>query len=134
MNKIAAIVGLLAGSCLMIRFSDPPAIVRNIECMLLMGAALGLGFAARNPSMPEWLRSDSVLGVALVYLGVGAAFCPANLLISSTCIGAGIRLFCRRAISAVSVSQPTSTEIVAKGANHEALDRRAGHPDVIRRP
>jgi hypothetical protein len=63
-----------------------------------MAAALAFGFTTYSPSVPEWLRHDAVKGVALVYLGVGAVFVPASLLLSAFLIGCGCRLVMKSAV------------------------------------
>ncbi len=125
MNKFFTILGLLAGTSLLLYWGgEAPDWLLKAECLLLMGAALVIGFTARNPAMPDWMRNDSVLGVALVYIGVGLAFVPANLILSSACIGAGLRLVTRSAIEPIR-ARFTGTSIVRTGS--DIVLRESGH-------
>ena len=98
MNKIAVIIGLLAGSFLLLYWGGTaPAWLLKLECVAVMAAALLFGFFNYSPSSPEWLRHDAVRGVAVVYLGIGAMFIDPRVLISSFLIGTGCKLVMKSA-------------------------------------
>ena len=74
MKKACSISGLLAATTLIVWKGQPTGLLLNLECLALMLSALAFGFCARNPRMPDWLRSDAVVGIALVYIGAGCGF------------------------------------------------------------
>lgn len=119
-NKIAVIAGLVAGIGLLLYWGgDAPPWLLKLECLCVMLAALAFGFTAYSPSAPEWLRHDAVRGVALVYLGIGAAFVPANLLLASFLIGSGCKLVSRSGVQVIvrvagEPSAARSTEILVR--------------------
>ncbi len=101
-NKIAAIVGLVAGSGLLLYWGgEAPPWLLKLECLVVLVAALAFGFTANNVSVPAWLTHDAVRGVALVYLGIGAAFVPASLLLSAFLIGSGCKLVSRSGVQVI---------------------------------
>jgi hypothetical protein len=100
MNKLAAIIGLLAGCSLLLYWGgEAPPWLLKLEILAVSCAALAFGFTAYSPVAPEWMRHDSVRGVALVYLGVGAMFVPLNFLASAFLIGTGARLVMQSTIT-----------------------------------
>ena len=104
MNKIATIVGLLAGCVLLLYWGgEAPPWLLKLECVAVMAAALFFGYSAYSPSAPDWLRHDAVRGVALVYLGVGAMFIDPRVLISAFLIGSGCKLVMKSAAPVVTV-------------------------------
>ena len=124
MNKIAAILGLLAGTSLLLYWGgEAPAWLLKLECVAVMAAALLFGFTAYSPSAPDWLRHDAVRGVALVYLGVGAAVVPANLLLSALLIGTGCKLVTR---SAVQVTVRVTSGMLASGSTDLVVKPEGG--------
>ena len=110
MNRIAIIAGLLAGCSLLLYWGgEAPPWLLKLECLTVMVAALFFGFSAYSVTAPEWLRHDAVRGVALVYLGVGAVFVPANLLLSAFLIGSGCKLVMKVAAPVVNARAVTPT-------------------------
>lgn len=128
MNKLATILGLLAGtSLLLIWGGEAPGWLLKLECLAVMLAALAFGFTQYNMHMPQWLRDDSVRGVTLVYLGVGVMFVPLNFLASAFLIGQGARLVMKSASAITArVVGPSigrgKGEIVIRGSN--AMEKR----------
>ena len=118
MKKLATMFALLAGTALLLYWGgEPPRWLLKLECAGVMLAALAYGFTHRNLHLPDWTRDDSLRGVALVYLGVGAMFVELNFLVSAFCIGAGAKLVTRSAtVLTARVINPalgeTKTEIV----------------------
>lgn len=100
MNKLAAILGLLAGTSLLLYWGgEAPRWLLMIECAAVMMGALLFGFTSYNPSAPEWLRHEAVRGVGLVYLGVGAMFIDPRFFISAFLIGCGCRLVTKSVVT-----------------------------------
>ena len=122
-NKIAVIVGLVAGSGLLLYWGgDAPPWLLKLECLGVLLAALGMGFCVGSPKAPEWMQHDAVRGVALVYLGIGAAFVPSSLLLSAFLIGSGCKLVSRSGVQVIVrvVGEPMarrSTEIRLRPEN-----------------
>jgi hypothetical protein len=103
-HKIVAIIGLLAGCALLLYWGgEAPAWLLRLEVLTVTIVALAYGYTAFNPALPGWLRHDSVKGVALVYLGVGAMFVPLNFLASAFLIGCGARLVMKSAAPVLGV-------------------------------
>ena len=118
-NKVAAIVGLVAGIALLLYWGgEAPPWLLKLECLVVLLAALAFGFTANSPKAPEWLRHDAVRGLALIYLGIGAAFVPANLLLASFLIGSGCKLVSRSGVQVIVrvAGEPpaSSTEILVR--------------------
>ena len=98
MSKLATIVGLLAGTSLLLYWGgEAPGWLLKLECLAVMAASIAFGFTSITLDAPEWTRHDAVRGVLLVYLGVGAVFVPANLLLGAFLIGSGGKLVMRSA-------------------------------------
>ena len=121
MNKLAILIGLLAGTSLLLYWGgEAPGWLLKLECLGVMAAALAFGFSHRNIRLPQWMHDDAVRGVALVYLGVGAMFVPLNFLASAFLIGHGARLVMKSA-------QPITARVVGTPICH-------GTGEIVIRP
>lgn len=88
-----AMLALLAGIAILAAFGhEPPAMVLAWEMTLFTAIGLIAGFLWRMPRLPWWAGSRPVVGTALIFLGVGAVYVPAQFIVSSLLLGAGARL------------------------------------------
>jgi hypothetical protein len=98
LNKMAVILGLLAGTSLLLYWGgEAPSWLLKLECVAVGLTSLGWGYASFSPEF-AWLRHDSVKGVALVYAGVACMFIPLNFIASAFLLGCGIRLVMKSAV------------------------------------
>lgn len=118
LSAAAALLALLAGTCVMAALGvEPPAMLLAWEMLFFTAIGLAAGFLWRLPRLPWWVASRPVLGTALITLGVGAVYVPAQFIVSSLFLGAGARLLW------LSLSEP-------RVAGGEIARWSGGHPGV----
>ena len=75
-------VAMLGGCAAVLAWGlHPPVYIAEIESVLLASAALLYGYTAHLPSLPRWLGLKPVRGAALVALGIGVMYVPAELIL-----------------------------------------------------